>query len=677
MSPKQEPTENKMKKILLTLFAVFAIVAAYTQITVTLGSALLQNPGTVVHLPVSVKGLNGFTGGIGVTGMELHVGFVNTNVVYDTTLNFNSITPFAQWFFGATGSEYGTNWIEPSNNKLNIPDNTVLFDIVFHYLGGTTDLTFDTARCLLIDSAFNIIPGVHYINGRITPAMGSGESRWNGTGSWNTIANWSNGIPGDSTNAIIETGEVTVLSSAVSKSITISLGTTVNLSPGFSLTANRNYTNNGNLNLLSDATGTGSLIVRGVVSGTGVNKFMRYLDLTSGTPSFVSSPVSGASVTVFGSNSAEKYIESTTQWASLPASDIMGSGIGCRVSGVAPATVAFQGQFSSGDITVSNLSYTGTAQAISRGFNLLGNPYPSAIQWEQGNWERTNLDYAVYVWSDYKYVSWNGSVGALKNGIIPAMQGFFVKSNASGGLLTIPSGSRLHSSQPFYKNSETVSDVIALQLRNTSDTSHYDEAFVHILAGSTSGFDKDQDAWKLTAENSFPQICTKGSDLSMLSINTQPDFVSVPVEFTAGTSGSYQISFSGIESFNAGQPLFFEDKATSTVINIRNSGMYVFTSDGTPQSGRFMLHFHEVGLAEHPGPALRSWIDGRLIHITSSAGISQVDKLEIYNLTGQTEFLTVNLTLPATIPGENLTPGLYIMKLTTPGGVYTQKLLVR
>ena len=666
-----------MKKILITILAIFTFIAGNAQITVKVGSALLQNPGTDLHLPVSVTGLNGPTGGIGVAGIELHINYANNALVYDTTLNFSSLTPTTQWYFGANGTEYSTNWLEPSGGKKNIPDNTVLFEIVFHYLGGSTELTFDSTRCLLIDSAYNIIPGVHYINAQVTPSQGSGESRWNGTGPWNTAANWSNGIPGDSTNAVIETGVVSAQSNAVCKSITINMGSTANVSANFSLTANRNYINNGSFNLQSDATGTGSLLVRGSVSGSGINNFKRYLNLSSDRSAFVSSPVSVATAAVFGMNIPEKYVESSASWVAMAASDILETGVGCRVNGTTAQTVTFQGSFFTGDITRSNLSYSGNGQPESRGLNLLGNPYPSAIQWEQGNWARTGLDYAVYVWSGYKYVSWNGLTGALKDGIIPAMQGFFVKSNSAGASLTIPSGSRLHNTLPFYKTSEAVSSLISMKLENTADTNHFDETFVHIMSGSTSGFDSGHDAFKLLANNDYPQIYTKASDQSILSINTQPDFISVPVEFKAATAGTYRIIFGNIESFNAGQPLFFEDKTTNTVINIRNTNALTFTTDGSTQTGRFALHFQEVGMEEHAGTIFSVWNTGNMIQITPKTGIRHIELLEIFSLTGQLVLSSGNVELPATIQHNHLANGLYILRIKTNEGVYTQKLLVK
>jgi hypothetical protein len=399
--------------------------------------------------------------------------------------------------------------------------------------------------------------------------------------------------------------------------------------------------------------------------------------LDSAKTCFVSSPVSGATAALFGAGVAEKYTESSSSWVTLTASEVLETASGYRIGGTSPASVTFQGMFNTADLTRSNLSYSGGSQPGSKGLNLLGNPYPSAIQWEQGSWDRTNLDYAVYVWSDYKYVSWNGSIGSLQDGIIPAMQGFYVKCNAAGASLKIPSGARLHSSEPFYKTTDAVTNMLTMKIMNTTDMSHYDEAFVHILAGSTSGFDSNHDAWKLAGNTAHPQIFTKASDQSNLSINTQPEFVSVPVEFSSSTSGSYKIIFGNIDSFNNSQPLFFEDKVNSTVINIRNTGDYVFTSDGTAETGRFVIHFQEVGIEEQPVTIFSVWNADHKIYISAKTGENYIDQWELYSLTGQLMLSGANLILPSTIAYNHLNTGLYFLRLKTNEGIYTHKLMVK
>jgi hypothetical protein len=670
--------ESTMKKVLILLFTgIILSLSGVCQITVKIGSALQQNPGSDVHLPVSVTGLDGSAGGKGVAGIELHITYSSTSLVYDTSLNFSLLTPSSQWFFGGNGTEYSTNWLEPSGNKVNIPDNTELFEIVFHYLGGPTELIFDSARCLLVDSVYNIIPGVHYINGQVTPSQGLVESKWNGTGPWITAANWSNGIPGDSTNAIIESGEVTILSTAICKSLAINPGCTVNISPGFSLTVNQDYSNNGMFNLQSASGGTGSLIVRGSVAGTGVNNFMQFLEFPEGKPHMASSPVMGSAASVFEGNIVEKYIENTASWNSLSSSEILETGVGYRINGSTPATFTFQGAFLTSDVTINNLSYTSSGQEDSRGYNLLGNPYPSAIQWDEGGWQRTNVDYAVYVWSGYKYLTWNGSIGSLTDGVIPAMKGFFIRANAAGALLRIPGNARLHSTLPYTKSMDMMTNVISMRIENITDTAHYDEAFVNILNGSTMSFDNNLDAFKLLGSMEYPQIFTKSTDQKALSINTQPEFLSIPVEVTTGIAGSYKITFGGIESFSQGQPVFFEDKTSGTIINVRNSNQLVFVSSGTNETGRFILHFQEVGIGEHEGTSLRVWNSEGRIHIEPKNGALQIDQLDIFNLMGQNVYSTSKLSLPATIQPNYLSTGLYILKVKSQDEIWVQKLMVK
>ncbi len=96
----------------------------------------------------------------------------------------------------------------------------------------------------------------------------------------------------------------------------------------------------------------------------------------------------------------------------------------------------------SGEITLP-LSLTksgggGTFDSANDGWNLIGNPYASSIDWDNDHgWIRTGLDDVVYVWSDSAnngsgaYLSWNGVTGTLNSGIIAPLQGFWVKANNS------------------------------------------------------------------------------------------------------------------------------------------------------------------------------------------------------------------------------------------------------
>ncbi|MEI7898327.1 MAG: T9SS type A sorting domain-containing protein [bacterium] len=665
-----------MKKIIVGFLLCMTAYYVQAQVKVKIGSALSQQPGTDVHLPVIAFGLNAANGGKPVSAMELHLTYASNITVYDTTLNFNALVPKAQWYFGANGSEYSCNWLEPTSGHISIPDSTVLFDLVFHYLGGQAEINFNTTTSILLDSAFEIIPNVIFVNGVITPSVGAGTSKWNGTGAWNTIANWSNGIPGDSTDAIIETGEVSILSNAVSRSLMVNAGCSTLVKPGYTLTVHTDFTNNGIFRILSDETGTGSFIAVRNISGTGQNNIERYLDFSNNTKHFISSPVQNAQASVFGGSIAEKYLEPTSAWEGLLASDNFQSGNGYRLSGTGSSAAAFTGTMNSQDVIVSGLPYTSSLSLAMRGLALVGNPYQSAIQWDKGSWGKNNLDHSIYIWDGYKYLSWNGSIGALTSGIIPSMQGFFVKSNAAGSSLTIPKSSRVHSQQAFHEMNGIPANVLTLRLEKSTDNLHFDETFINISAGSSNNFDAQFDAYKLFGIDTYPQVFTVASDGTELSVNTQPAFSNIPVVVKPGSSGAFKISFSNIETFNPGQPLFFEDKGSNTTIDIRNTNSYVFSSDGSVETGRFVMHFEVIGIEDHITSPFRVWMFDNRLNISARGNASAIDHLEVFNLSGQKISQTSQISVPSSTILDVPTRGLYILRIYTMDGVYSQKLFI-
>ncbi|MGA3245285.1 MAG: T9SS type A sorting domain-containing protein [Bacteroidota bacterium] len=90
----------------------------------------------------------------------------------------------------------------------------------------------------------------------------------------------------------------------------------------------------------------------------------------------------------------------------------------------------------------SATTYVDTNRA-DYGWNLVGNPTPSTIDWDASSgWTRPNMDLTIYVWdpsiSDYK--TWDGSTGNLGSGKIAPFQAFWVKANAASPQLTVANG---------------------------------------------------------------------------------------------------------------------------------------------------------------------------------------------------------------------------------------------
>jgi len=67
------------------------------------------------------------------------------------------------------------------------------------------------------------------------------------------------------------------------------------------------------------------------------------------------------------------------------------------------------------------------------GFNLIANPTASTLDWNAASgWTKTNVDAVIYVWDPVTeaFLTWNGSIGTLGNGLIAPYQGFWIRSNA-------------------------------------------------------------------------------------------------------------------------------------------------------------------------------------------------------------------------------------------------------
>ncbi|HBX65655.1 MAG TPA: hypothetical protein DEG32_05695, partial [Balneolaceae bacterium] len=76
-------------------------------------------------------------------------------------------------------------------------------------------------------------------------------------------------------------------------------------------------------------------------------------------------------------------------------------------------------------------SATPSVNQNADGLTMVGNPYPSTIDWD--NVSTTELEDAIYIY-DPNASSWEsyvGGIGDITNGLIKAFQGFFVQSSAS------------------------------------------------------------------------------------------------------------------------------------------------------------------------------------------------------------------------------------------------------
>ncbi|MHC1775335.1 MAG: hypothetical protein AB9834_07975 [Lentimicrobium sp.] len=669
-----------MRKIILMIVIALSINYVRAQVTVALGSALEVDAGTRVYIPVIVTGLDAANGGIPILAAEFHIYYSSLNVEYDTTVNISAITPSSEWVFGSLGgTEYGTTWIDDNLQPISFPDGTVMFEIVFDYKGGVAILDLDSARCYLVDANTMNIPLAQVVDGMITPSAGSDQSVWNGEGDWNTSANWSNGVPGLNTIAVIASGNAQIISNANCKSLTVNNGAFVHVMPGFALTVSEGIENNGSFMVESDATGTGSVISNGTTSGTGIFTTEQYVDFSSKESHLVSSPLPSTSIAVFNGLSPAKFNESTAAWQNLVESDVLQNAGGVRVSSTgSPVTLIYNGPFNSAGIT-TGLTYSASTDTEYRGLNLIGNPFPSALYANLETWTKNGTGNSVYVWDGYRFKFWNGITGNLTDGLIPAMQGFFVRADQSGAGVEIPGNARVHSNFPFYKEGNLdLQNNLILRFEKKDDPDHFDEAYVHISEGSVINYSSESDVIKLSGDPDFPQVFSKSADNVSLAINTQPDFEnSIPIALKAGNSGEYQLTVSGIETLNSEIPLYLEDtQDAASIWNFRITPSISFNlGEGEATGNRYILHFKTVGIDELPDDYFKVFASNGFIHIESESQ-KIMEQIELYSVTGFLLGSFENITTPSVIKSEKFSGGIAILRITTAEGIFIKKVLL-
>ena len=224
----------------------------------------------------------------------------------------------------------------------------------------------------------------------------------------------------------------------------------------------------------------------------------------------------------------------------------------------------FIGSVNTGSQSITSLTRTETAPASRHGWNLVGNPFPSSIDWDASGWTKTDLNNAIYFRVDgipLAYVDGIGTGATPATSIIQPMQSFWVRVDTlqTTASLAANDNTRLHSSTP---STPTHVNTIHLVVDNGS---LQDDTYLRFKpSGSTDGFDKLYDAYKFFAADG-PQIYTRIPGEDDMAINSMAALSGekiVPLGFkTTSTSGTYTITTDLFSSFGS-NTVFLRDKVS-------------------------------------------------------------------------------------------------------------------
>ncbi|MCX6251064.1 MAG: T9SS type A sorting domain-containing protein [Bacteroidetes bacterium] len=411
--------------------------------------------------------------------------------------------------------------------------------------------------------------------------------------------------------------------------------------------------------------------------------------ITPGQVHFICNPIVSTHSSTFNGFTVKYYRESIHSWLTLPAnvdtviSTMMnGYSILDNSSNPDSCTLRYEGRLNSGNesIVLTRTMVPGTNPPVYDGWNLAGNPYPSASDWESTAWGLNNVDPTIYYFDGVNYKPFN-RIDRLGNGsqIIPSMQGFFVHvSSGSLGSLSVTNSSRIHSAQPFYKNSFVQDNLLVL---DADGNGYSDETFIQLDSIAESSFDWQYDAYKLLGITQSPQIYSMLTDADA-SINVLPykgPNTSVLVGFREGVSGNYTITSHGMNSFIYVTSIVLWDKKINYFQNLMNDSVYSFSSLTSDNWGRFEIFFNYTlnGITgNQPGENLDVYAYRGDVYVKYITEKNISGTITVYDFLGKKVFSDVLQNVPLNKFHLFVNEGYYIAKVISPGKTIVRKVFI-
>lgn len=496
----------------------------------------------------------------------------------------------------------------------------------------TGNLEIQTGHALAVEDATQRIQGNFIQNGSYT--AGTGTLIMNG----NVLAQ----IGGSST--------VDFYNLTISKDLAEVL-TLVNVNVLNDLTINERawFTNGiglelnvlGNMSMYNSASAKSSFIDWGITLVTGAtNVYMHYTD---GRWYNVSSPLNNTLSMIFMDMYLYLFNESSYIWDNIFATDYwLEPGFGYLIwSDIGnPLVDYYGGGFNTGEISpVLQFTDRNTNGLVDddEGWNMLGNPYPCAIDitspsmvWSDG------VSGTIYLYNGSNYSTYNRNTGVGTLGgtqYVPSMQGFFVKVSATSPspLVSFNEGARLHHDQLNYKT-KVVENEIRIELQGSTILDEV--VFLH-HEGATEGFDESYDALRLKGLDDKPFMYTQ-VDSKQMVMNAVDSFTR-EMKFPLNVIGQYEEPLQlKIKSLHLPQEFdcYLEDCLNGEMILIEEGDLITLTDDAGRAERNYVLHFYASGMDINTiHQFLKVYSYGNLVSIEKNTEDQMAVK--VFNINGQ------------------------------------------
>ncbi|MFC2175597.1 T9SS type A sorting domain-containing protein, partial [Bacteroidota bacterium] len=432
----------------------------------------------------------------------------------------------------------------------------------------------------------------------------------------------------------------------------------------------------------------GSVIVKrqGTSSGVAYNYWSS--PINSGTIPGIESYLYNSTL---GTQSVDDDPTGDPGWVPYAGSMTVGQGYASRGGNLA----TFSGTVNNGDISVPLNYQPHDPTNINPGtpFNLVGNPYPGAINASSFVAANSNIDGALYFWNDdlsggngydaQDYAVWNGTgatgTGANStppNGYIGSCQGFMVRAISTGNL-SFRNSMRAANSAVFYKSSEE-SAKMWLSLRGKTA---YSEILIGMLWDATDGEDRLYDAVKLRGNSGISlSALNQGQDYAIMAFPPPYQEKVIPLRVFSNSGGTHVFHAHDMTHFMDYQ-VYLEDKksAVSDLVEITKGTKIMTILDKGENDNRFFLHFRpsvQTGINSSSNSKLLVYTELNQVTIQATGNALGKGQLQVINANGQV-IETANQVMldntPYTINTTEMATGVYHIRFRSEQAITTQR----
>lgn len=286
-------------------------------------------------------------------------------------------------------------------------------------------------------------------------------------------------------------------------------------------------------------------------------------------------------------------------------------GRGYYVYTVGDRTLDFTGTVNQGTVSLPVTYTTGAGHdPTAVGWNVVSNPYPSAIDWDDPAWTKTNIanQFAIYDAQNNVFASYAGGVGTNMLGrtdqsVIPAFQAFWVLATGASPVLEANEGVKINNNEGFYGRPGDPADLMRIYV---SDGASTDEAIVRTGATYVDVYNGSEDAVKFFSFSpTAPTVYSLTSDNVNASINAFSPFSGgeiIPLRIRGNTI-RFESTFSSV-NFALGSDAegYLFDIVVDSTYTINTSGLenyYLIVNTGASPLPVDLVSFSAEPQASH------------------------------------------------------------------------------